>query len=92
MTYTDVEKDIMKVLDRTDFRNLAKSEFVTYASYLKDCNTEVALEILQKYPDFLEFLKEGIKEYGEYIKKIIESDDESLKLAFGVIDMGIDTI
>jgi hypothetical protein len=48
MQYTDIEKQTLDMLQRTDFKNISKNEVVSIFSQLSQLRPEVATEVLGK--------------------------------------------
>lgn len=42
MEYTPMEKSVLSLFDRTDFKNISKNELIGYASKLNELRPEVA--------------------------------------------------
>ncbi len=78
MEYTPVEKSVLELMGRTDFRNLSKNDVISYASKLGELRPEVARDVLAQYPQFVDLMKTALLEYRQEIDKIIESDDSSI--------------
>ena len=49
MEYTSNEKQILSLMERTDFKNISKSDVISFASKLGELRPEVAKEVLVKY-------------------------------------------
>lgn len=84
MEYTPMEKEFLSMMHRTDFRNLSKNDFISFASRLGELRPEVAKEVLAKYPDFVKLMNSTLKEYKSMIDSVIESDDDSLKEYYSI--------
>lgn len=46
MEYTNNEKHVLSLMDRTDFKNLSKIDILSYASKLNELRPEVAQQVL----------------------------------------------
>ena len=46
MEYTSNEKQILSLMERTDFKNISKSDVISFASKLGELRPEVAKEVL----------------------------------------------
>ena len=77
MEYPVEAQKILDILNRTDFKNIKKSEVISLVSKLNDLNPDVAREIIAQFPEVAEMLKVAISEYTENIKNIIESNEKS---------------
>lgn len=90
MEYTDVEKQILLNMQRTDFKNISKSEVISFASKLGELRPEVAKEVIAKFPEFVGLIKSTMTEYKGMLDSIIESDDASLKQYFEIANKEMD--
>lgn len=90
MEYTDKEKEIMALIDRTDFRNLSKNDFISYASKLNELRPEVAAQVIAQYPEYVNFVHSCLSEYKDMLDTIIASDDASLKQTLDLIHQEIE--
>lgn len=52
MEYTSNEKQILSIMERTDFKNLSKRDVISFVSKLGELRPEVAKEVLAQYPEF----------------------------------------
>lgn len=90
MEYTPIEKDVLSMMHRTDFKNLSKNDIISFASKLDQLRPEVAKEVLAQYPEFIELMKATLMEYKSMIDSILESDDESLKAYYDIVKKELD--
>jgi len=86
MEYTSNEKQILALLERTDFKNLSKNDLISYASKLGELRPEVATQVIAQYPELAKLLHSTLQEYRDTIGKIIESDDASIQQVYGILD------
>lgn len=86
MEYTPIEKNVLDLMGRTDFKNLSKNDIISYASKLGELRPEVARDVLAQYPQFVELMRNSLVEYREEINKIIESDDASLEHYYSYVE------
>ena len=49
MEYTNNEKQILSLMERTDFRNLSKNDVLSYASKLNELRPEVAQQVIASF-------------------------------------------
>ena len=75
MQYTDIEKQTLDMLQRTDFKNISKNEVVSIFSQLSQPRPEVATEVLAQFPEFVKLVQSSMSEYKEILSNIIASDD-----------------
>ena len=90
MEYSSVEKQVLSMMERTDFKNLSKNDVISFASKIGDLRPEVAREILAQFPEFVNLMKSTLSEYREMLDSIIQSDDESIKQYFDIASKEID--
>lgn len=51
MEYPAEAQKILDILNRTDFKNIKKSEVISLVSKLNDLNPDVAREIIAQFPE-----------------------------------------
>lgn len=86
MQYTDVEKQVLSLMERTDFKNLSKSDVISYASKLNELRPEVATQVLAQFPELAGLIKSSLSEYKDILEKIVSSDDESTNQVYGILN------
>ena len=84
MEYTPIEKDVLSLMQRTDFKNLSKNDVISFASKLGELRPEVAKEVLAQFPEFVGLMKSTLTEYKGMLDSIVESDDDSIKEYYAV--------
>lgn len=90
MKYTSNEKQILSLLERTDFRNLSKNDILSYTSKLNELRPEVAKQVIAQFPEFAKLIQSTMIEYKDILEKIVESDDESTNQVYGIINKEVD--
>ena len=90
MEYTDVEKQILSLMERTDFKNLSKSDVISYASKLSELSPEVAAQVIAQFPKLAKLIQSSMVEYKDILEKIVASDDESTNQVYGLLNKEID--
>jgi hypothetical protein len=85
MEYTNNEKQILSLMERTDFRNLSKNDVLSYASKLNELSPEVAQQVAQ-FPELAKLIQSTMVEYKDILEKIVTSDDESTNQVYGIIN------
>ncbi len=90
MEYTDVEKQVLSLMEKTNFKNLSKNEVVSYASKLNELRPEVAHQVLAQFPELAKLIQSSMVEYKEIIEKIIASDDDSTNQVYGILNKEIE--
>lgn len=90
MEYTDKEKQILSFMDRTDFKNLSKSDLFTYASKLNELRPEVAAQVIAQFPELVNLTRSSLTEYKGILDSVIASDDASLNQVYDIINKEMD--
>lgn len=90
MEYTDKEKQMLELLERTDFRNLSKNDLISFASKLNEMRPEVATQVIAQFPELTSMIKSSLAEYKGMLDTIVASDDESIKQAYTTFDKEIE--
>lgn len=90
MEYTPMEKDILAMMQRTDFKNISKGDVISFASKLAELRPEVAKEVLAQFPEFVGLMKSTLTEYRGMLDTIVSSDDASIKEYYGVVNKEMD--
>ena len=91
MEYTPIEKDVLSMMQRTDFKNLSKNDVISFASKLGELRPEVVKGVLAQYPEFVKLMKSTLTEYRSMIDSIVDSDDESLKGYYSIANKEMDS-
>lgn len=91
MEYTPMERDVLSMMQRTDFKNLSKNDIISFASKIGELRPEVAKEVLARYPDFVNLMNSALTEYRCMIDTIVESDDKSLKEYYNIANKEMDS-
>ena len=91
MQYTDVEKQVLSLMERTDFKNLSKSDVISYASKLNELRPEVATQVLAQFPELAGLIKSSLSEYKDILEKIVSSDDESTNQVYGILNKELES-
>lgn len=91
MEYTPVEKDVLSLMQRTDFKNLSKNDVISFASKLGELRPKVAKEVLAQFPEFVGLMKSTLTEYKGMLDSIVESDDDSIKEYYAVANKEMDS-
>ncbi|MBP2033348.1 hypothetical protein J2Z42_002051 [Clostridium algifaecis] len=86
MEYTDVEKQFLSLMERSDFKNLSKNDVLSYASKLNELRPEVAQQVLAQFPELAKLIQSSMVEYKGILEKIIASDDDSTNQVYGILN------
>lgn len=90
MEYTDSEKQVLSLMERTDFKSLSKNDVISYASKLNELRPEVAAQVLAQFPELAKMIQYSLIEYKDVLEKIVASDDESTNQVYGVFSKELD--
>lgn len=90
MEYTPMERDVLAMMQRTDFKNLSKSDVISFASEIAELRPEVVKEILTQFPEFVGLMKSALTEYKGMLDSIVSSDDASIKEYYDVANKEMD--
>lgn len=91
MEYTDIEKQVLSLMERTDFKSISKSDVISYASKLNELRPEVAAQVLAQFPELANLIKSSLAEYKDILGKIVASDDESTNQVYGILNKELDS-
>ena len=84
MDYSEEEKSLLTMMDRSDFKNLSKADLLNIASKISELPPEVASNVLAQFPEYVQLLQSEMTTYKEILGDIISSDDESLRQEFEI--------
>lgn len=91
MEYTPVERDVLDLMKRTDFKNISKGEVISFASKLGELKPEVAREVLAQFPEYVSLMKTSLAEYKGILEEIISSDNSSIDEYYAVANKEMDS-
>ncbi|MDE7267945.1 MAG: hypothetical protein K2N89_10815 [Lachnospiraceae bacterium] len=91
MEYTEIEKQALDMMRRTDFKNLSKNDVLSIASKLGELRPDVAKDVIAQFPEFAKLIRSSMEEYKDILGTIISSDDESIKQVYAIADKDMDT-
>lgn len=91
MEYTPMERDVLAMMQRTDFKNLSKGDVISFASKLGELRPEVAREVLAQFPEFVGLMKSTLTEYKGMLDTIVSSDDASIKEYYNIANKEMDS-
>lgn len=92
MEYTNKEKEVLSLMKKTDFKNLSKNDVLNYASTLSELRPEVAIKVIEQFPELATLIKETMKEYKDTLDKILLSDDNSTNQVYGILNKELDNL
>lgn len=90
MEYTDVDKQVLSLMEKINLKNLSKNDELGIALKLNEMSPEVAQRVLAQYPEFIKLIKTSMVEYKEILDKIIASDDNSTNQVNGIFNKEIE--
>ena len=71
------EADVKRALKIDSFRNLTKDKIMQFASMIPDMDKEVAMAVINQYPDYKEFLTTAISTYKGMCENVLMNNKES---------------
>lgn len=87
MEYTPMEKDVLAIMQRADFKNLSKGDVIRFVSKLGELRPEVAKEVIAQFPEFVGLMKTALTEFDT----IVSSDDASIKEYYDIANKEMDS-
>lgn len=90
MEYTPVEREVLNMMQRTDFKNLSKSDVISFASKIGELRPDVAKDIIAQFPEFAGLMKASLQEYKSMFDSIVDSDDSSINEYYNIANKEID--
>ena len=54
MDYTDKERQVLSLMQRTDFKNLSKNDIISFASKLENCDQKLQRKCLHNFQNLLD--------------------------------------
>ena len=72
MEYTNNEKHVLSLMDRTDFKNLSKIDILSYASKLNELRPEVAQQVLAQFPELAKLIQATMVGIKAFLKKLLQ--------------------
>lgn len=90
MEYTVEEKQVLDLIKRTDFKNLSKNDFMSYASKLNELRPEVAAQVIAQFPELASLIESTLAEYKGMLDAVISSDDSSVSQVYGILNKEMD--
>lgn len=67
------------MVQRTGFKNISKSDVISFAAKIGNLRPEVAKEVLAQFPEFVGLMKSALIECMGMLYTIVSSDDASIK-------------
>lgn len=90
MEYTNKERQILALMERTDFKNLKKDELLSYTSKLNELRPEVATQVIAQFPELVNHIQSALIEYKDILDTVVTSDDASLTQMYDLITKDMD--
>ena len=76
------EKEVLRHLGAKDFRSLSKESIIRFVSSIDRMDPQVALGIIDKYPEIAQSGLNIAKEQTSQLKAILESNDKSVRAQY----------
>lgn len=86
------ENDVKKLLGIEDFRRLSKKQVIQFVSSIPQMEPQVAMKVIEQFPEVANMALGLAKEYREGIQAGIDANERSAKDATASIDAVIDTL
>lgn len=90
MEYTPMEKSVLEMMQRANFKNMSKGDVIRFASKIEELHPEVAKEVLEQFPEFVGLMKSTLTDYKGMLETIVSSDDDSLKEYYNIANKTLD--
>ena len=90
MEYNQIEKQTLDLLERTNFKNISKSEIISFASKLGEMRPEVVKEILSQFPELANLMRSIMIEHKEMLEVVVKSNDDSIKNYYDINKKGME--
>ncbi|MCM1328440.1 MAG: hypothetical protein NC253_03285 [Ruminococcus sp.] len=92
--YTDNEKQLTSFIERPNLKKFSKNDtfnVLGFTSKFNELNSEVAKQVLEQYPEFINLVKSTFNEQTKICGEIIESDNESTNHVYSIMDREIES-
>lgn len=86
MEFSPNEQRLFEDLQRTDFNNLSKNDFLSFTSRLGEINPEVAKELISQFPQLFAFFTSIVHDNMEIIHNISENEEKRFEKYHETID------
>ena len=86
------EEQVLKHLGIKDFRSLDKKTTIEFVSSINQMDPQVALGIIEKFPEIAQFGLNIAKEQTEQLKAVLASNDESVRVQYEQTKMVADVL
>ena len=86
MEYTDLERQVLSLMERIDFKNLSRNDVISYASKLNELRPEVATQVLEQFPELAKLIQSLMVEYKDILENIVASDDASTNQVYKILN------
>ena len=71
------EEQVKKALQIDTFRNMSKDKIMEFASLIPHMDKDVAIAIINQFPEYAESSRNMIKQYNVMCDKVLQSNDDS---------------
>lgn len=88
----DSEEAVKKALDIPDFRHMTKDKVVTLVSNLDRMDPEVAMKIIEQFPEVSRMALDLAKEQRAALKDTLDANDKSSQSTFALLNSVIEIL
>lgn len=81
------EEEVLRRIGAKDFRSLNKKAIIEFVSSIDQMDPQVALAIIEKFPEIAQFGLNIAKEQTEQLRAILTSNDESVRAQYELTKM-----
>lgn len=76
------EDQVKEILNINNFRELSKDKIIKFAAMMPEMDKEVAMKMIDKFPEFKQFANEIMNTLEKEFKNSVESNNDSQAHAF----------
>lgn len=76
------EEEVLRRIGAKDFRSLNKKAIIEFVSSIDQMDPQVALAIIEKFPEIAQFGLNVAKEQTEQLRAVLASNDESVRAQY----------
>lgn len=86
------EEQVKKKLGIKDFRSMKKKDIVNFVSAIPDMEPEVAMKVIEQFPEVRKMMVESLRDYRGAVEKSMELDSAESAEVFNSFDMVIEVL
>ena len=91
MKYDEQDKQLLDMLNRTNFQHLSHNDLLIIKSKLSKLKPDVAKEIIEQFPQLATLLSSLSTDYKEEMKAVSASNDHSMNRVYDIFATEQDT-